>query len=75
MRSGIILVRMLKSELHINFSSGDIIEVLSDGVISNMSEPWAGELQLDKMSDFCRNVVSNYIFMREITANICGREL
>lgn len=61
--------------LNIKFSSGDVIEVLSDGVISNVDEPWIGELQLNQMSDFSRNVVSNYIFMREITDFISGKEL
>ena len=61
--------------LNIKFSSGDVIEVLSDGVISNVDEPWIGELQLNQMSDFSRNVVSNYIFMREITDFISEKEL
>ena len=36
-------------------------------------QPWISELQLSQISDFGRNVVSNYIFMKEIVENINGK--
>lgn len=59
--------------LNINFKATDVIEVLSDGMIEKKNELWISNLQLDKLSNFGRLILSNYIFMSEIIEEL-GKE-
>ena len=52
--------------LNVNFKSADIIEVLPNNIFEKKNEVWISNLQLDKLSDFGRGILSNYIFMSEI---------
>lgn len=52
--------------LNINFKSADIIEVLPNNIFEKEKDAWILNLQLDKLSDFGRAILSNYIFMNEI---------
>lgn len=55
--------------LNINFNSADIIEILPNNILDKKNELWITDLQLDKLSDFGRGILSNYIFMSEIMEN------
>ena len=52
--------------LNINFKSSDIIEVLPNNIFEKEKEVWISNLQLDKLSDFGRVILSNHFFMNEI---------
>lgn len=52
--------------LNINFKSSDIIEVLPNNIFEKEKEVWISNLQLDKLSDFGRAILSNHFFMNEI---------
>lgn len=60
--------------LNINFKASDIIEILPNNVISISQELWISNLQLDKLNDFGRAVISNYVFMIDIIERLKKEE-
>lgn len=60
--------------LKINFKAGDVIEVLSNNIIEKENDKWIENLQLEKLSDLGREILSNYIFMKNIINTIEKKE-
>lgn len=59
--------------LSINFRNSDIIELLPQSVISNSALGWLKEIDVEKLSDQSKSIVSNYIYMKQIMDKL-GRE-
>lgn len=60
--------------LGINFKNADIIELLSDSVIEQNDELWIRNIDLTKVSDMGRAILSNYIFMKEMLVKLRKEE-
>lgn len=56
--------------LGINFKNSDIIELLPDSIIGKNSDLWIRNIDMTKMSDMGRAILSNYIFMEEILVEL-----
>ncbi|MBD5530990.1 MAG: hypothetical protein HDQ98_02135 [Lachnospiraceae bacterium] len=56
--------------LQINFRNSDIIELLPNSIIEKDSEFWIRNIDLTKLSDSGRAILSNYIFMKEILVEL-----
>lgn len=56
--------------LGISFKNADIIELLPDIVIENSNDLWISNIDLTKVSDLGRAILSNYIFMNEMLGKL-----
>lgn len=52
--------------LGLSFKNADIIELLPDSIIEDSDETWIKNIDLTKISDPGRAILSNYVFMVEI---------
>lgn len=56
--------------LGISFKNSDIIELLPDSFIEQNSDLWIRNIDMTKVSDMGRAILSNYIFMEEILVKL-----
>lgn len=56
--------------LEISFKNSDIIELLPDSIIEQNSDLWIRNIDMTKVSDMGRAILSNYIFMEEILVKL-----
>lgn len=56
--------------LGISFKNSDIIELLPDSIIERNSDLWIRNIDMTKVSDTGRAILSNYIFMEEILGEL-----
>lgn len=56
--------------LGISFKNSDIIELLPDNIIEKSSDLWIRNIDMTKVSDFGRAILSNYIFMKEMLVEL-----
>lgn len=56
--------------LGISFKNSDIIELLPDSIIEQNSDLWIRNIDMTKVSDMGRAILSNYIFMEEILVKL-----
>ncbi len=56
--------------LGIAFKNADVIELLPDSIIEKSDELWIKSMDMTKVSDMGRSILSNYIFMKEILVRL-----
>ena len=61
--------------LNINFKNADIIELLPDKILISNQEPWIQSMDVNHISDMGREILSNYIFMKEIIIHLKEKKL
>lgn len=61
--------------LNINFKNADIIELLPDKILISNQEPWIQSMDVNHISDIGREILSNYIFMKEIIIHLKEKKL
>lgn len=61
--------------LNINLKNADIIELLPDKILISNQEPWIQSMDVNHISDMGREILSNYIFMKEIIIHLKEKKL
>lgn len=56
--------------LGISFKNSDIIELLPDNIIEKSSDLWIKGIDMSKVSEIGRAILSNYIFMEEMLVEL-----